>query len=194
MATECPRQLTFWKIGRQQVTTSPDGGRVVSDAGLIPLRNFEKQLGVLADLAQRLPDPRAPKFIIHSQEAILTQQIYQILAGYGVPDAILPTLERRKNEGEQTVPEVDVSKGIELLRKHGLDNLADQIESGRNVATEAVASAPDERQDATVDDTSVEDEDDEDLDEDEDEVEDEEDESEEEDDEDLEDEEEDDDE
>jgi hypothetical protein len=82
MATECPRQLTFWKIGRQQVTTSPDGGRVVSDAGLIPLRNFEKQLGVLADLAQRLPDPRAPKFIIHSQEAILTQQIYQILAGY----------------------------------------------------------------------------------------------------------------
>jgi Transposase DDE domain group 1 len=82
MATECPKQLTFWKIGRQQVTASPDGGRVVSDAGLIPLRNFEKQLGVLADLAQRLPDPRAPKFIIHSQEAILTQQIYQILAGY----------------------------------------------------------------------------------------------------------------
>jgi hypothetical protein len=82
MATDCPQQLTLWNIGRQQVTVSPDGGRVVSDAGLLPLRDFEKQLGLLADLAQRLPDPRAPKFIIHSQEAILTQQIYQILAGY----------------------------------------------------------------------------------------------------------------
>lgn len=49
MATGCPRQLTFWSIGRQQVTASPDGGRVVSDAGLLPLRNFEKQLGLIAD-------------------------------------------------------------------------------------------------------------------------------------------------
>jgi hypothetical protein len=82
MATGCPKQLTFWSIGRQQVTATPDGGRIVSDAGLIPLRNFEKQLGLLADLARRLPDPRSPKFIVHSQERILTQQIYQILAGY----------------------------------------------------------------------------------------------------------------
>ena len=82
MATGCPKQLTFWSIGRQQVTATPDGGHIVSDAGLIPLRNFEKQLGLLADLARRLPDPRSPKFIVHSQERILTQQIYQILAGY----------------------------------------------------------------------------------------------------------------
>jgi Transposase DDE domain group 1 len=82
MATDCPEQLAFWNIGKQQVMASPDGGRVVTDAGRLPLRHFEKQLGLLADLAQRLPDPRAPKFIVHAQEAILTQQIYQILAGY----------------------------------------------------------------------------------------------------------------
>jgi len=82
MSTDCPQQLTFWNLGKQQVSVRPDGGRVVTDAGLIPLRDFEKKLGLIADLARRLPDPRAPKFIVHSQEAILTQQIYQILAGY----------------------------------------------------------------------------------------------------------------
>jgi hypothetical protein len=39
-------------------------------------------LGVLRDLAERLPDPRAQRFVTHSREAILTQQVYQILAGY----------------------------------------------------------------------------------------------------------------
>ncbi|MGH7224478.1 MAG: IS1380 family transposase [Gemmataceae bacterium] len=82
MNTDRPQQLTFWKLGKQQVTATPNGGQVVSDAGLLLLRNFDKQLGFLHDLAARLPDPRAPQQIIHSQEAILTQQVYQILAGY----------------------------------------------------------------------------------------------------------------
>ena len=33
-------------------------------------------------VAQRLPDPRAQKFVTHTREAILTQEVYQILAGY----------------------------------------------------------------------------------------------------------------
>src|SRR6266849_8965519 len=82
MTTACSQQLTFWKIGKQVVTAAFDGGQIVSDAGLLALRDFEKQLGILADLAQRLPDPRSPKFIKHSVEALLTQQVYQILAGY----------------------------------------------------------------------------------------------------------------
>jgi hypothetical protein len=82
MTTGCPTQLNFWTIQRQQVTVSFDGGQIVTDAGLLPLRHFEKRLGLLADLAARLPDPRSPKFIHHSAEALLTQQVYQILAGY----------------------------------------------------------------------------------------------------------------
>ncbi len=82
MPADCPQQLTFWKLGKQQVTATPNGGQVVSDAGLLLLRNFDQQLGFLHDLTGRLPDPRAPQQIIHSQEAILTQQVYQILAGY----------------------------------------------------------------------------------------------------------------
>jgi Transposase DDE domain group 1 len=82
MTTARLDQFTLWTIGQQEITLSNDGGRIVSDAGLLTLRDFEKRLGVLHELAQRLPDPRSQKFITHSAEAILTQQVYQILAGY----------------------------------------------------------------------------------------------------------------
>ena len=82
MSTDCSQQLTFWDLGRQQVTVDFEGGRVVTDAGLLPLRLLDKELGVLSAIAARLPDPRAQKFVTHTREAILTQEVYQILAGY----------------------------------------------------------------------------------------------------------------
>ena len=82
MTTARLEQLTLWTIHQQEITLTNDGGRIVSDAGLLTLRDFEKRLGILAQLAQRLPDPRSQDFVTHSTEAILTQQVYQILAGY----------------------------------------------------------------------------------------------------------------
>jgi DDE family transposase len=82
MVSEREQHFTLWTIGSQQVQLAFDGGRIVSDAGLLAVRALAKPLRVIADLAERLPDPRAPKFIEHSAEAILTQEIYQILAGY----------------------------------------------------------------------------------------------------------------
>jgi len=82
MTAERDPHLTLWNIGSQQVRVAFDGGRIVSDAGLLAVRALEKPLRVVAELAERLPDPRSPKFIHHSAEALLTQQIYQLLAGY----------------------------------------------------------------------------------------------------------------
>jgi hypothetical protein len=82
MATGCREQLTLWDLGQQQVTVAFDGGSLVSDAGLLALRALDKELGVLSDLAGRWPDPRDQRFITHSSTAILTQQVYQILADY----------------------------------------------------------------------------------------------------------------
>ena len=82
MTAEREPHLTLWKLGSQQLHVAFDGGRVVSDAGLLAVRALEKPLRVIADLAERLPDPRSPKFIHHSVEALLTQQVYQLLAGY----------------------------------------------------------------------------------------------------------------
>lgn len=82
MATDCCEQLTLFPIGQQEITVRFDGGRVVSDAGLLSLRGFDKRLGIVAGLAERLLDPRAQKWITYSCEELLTQRVYQILAGY----------------------------------------------------------------------------------------------------------------
>lgn len=82
MATDCHTEFTFWKVGPQEVHVDFSGGRIVSDAGLLALRDFDKRLGFIAGLAQRWPDPRAQALVGHPTEALLTQQIYQILGGY----------------------------------------------------------------------------------------------------------------
>jgi hypothetical protein len=82
MVRDTAPYFTLWNVGSQQLRMAFDGGCLVSDAGLLGVRALEKPLRVIADLAQRLPDPRSPKFIEHSAEALLTQAVYQILAGY----------------------------------------------------------------------------------------------------------------
>jgi hypothetical protein len=74
--------LTLWHLGPQQLRIDFQGGRIVSDAGLLAVRALERPLRVIADLAPQLPDPRSPKFIRHSVEALLTQEVYALLAGY----------------------------------------------------------------------------------------------------------------
>jgi len=80
--TGCARQLELFEVGRQQVTIDFDGGQVVSDAGLLPVAQLDRELGILAEAARRLPDPRSPLLITHTAEQILRQQVFQILAGY----------------------------------------------------------------------------------------------------------------
>jgi hypothetical protein len=74
--------FTLWQTGRQRLEVTLDPGPLVSDAGLLAARALERSLGVRAELAARLPDPRAPQFVRHSAERLLAQQVYQILAGY----------------------------------------------------------------------------------------------------------------
>ena len=71
-----------WKVGSQPLVVDFQAGCLVEDAGLLAVRELDVSLGVLADLAARLPDPRSPKYIEHSLESLLVQQVYQILAGY----------------------------------------------------------------------------------------------------------------
>lgn len=58
-----------------------DGGQVVSDAGLLPNAQLDRKLGILAEAARRLPDPRWYLWVTHTPEQILRQQMFQMLAG-----------------------------------------------------------------------------------------------------------------
>ena len=68
-------------VNRQQVTVTFDGEQIVSDAGLLPIRQLDQQLGILAEAARRLPDPHSQLFVTHSAERIIIQQVDQILVG-----------------------------------------------------------------------------------------------------------------
>src|SRR5689334_4176082 len=82
MARDCGTEFTFWKVGSQEVHVDFSGGQIVSDAGLLALRDYDQRIGFLAGLAERWPDPRAQVYVRHSTEALLVQQVYQILGGY----------------------------------------------------------------------------------------------------------------
>lgn len=73
--------FTLSQVVSQPIDIVFDAGSIVADAGLLQVRALERSLGILDELADRLPDPRSPKFIHHSKRALLTQQVYQILAG-----------------------------------------------------------------------------------------------------------------
>lgn len=80
--TQCTLELELFEVGRQQVTVDFDGGQVVSDAGLLPIAQLDRKLGILAEAARRMPDPRSQEHVVHTAEEILRQQVFQILAGY----------------------------------------------------------------------------------------------------------------
>jgi hypothetical protein len=82
MCDQSPPHFTLWTLGRQQLEVTFDQGPIVADAGLLSVRALDRSLGILADLADRLPDPRDPLFVRHSTQRLLIQQVYQLLAGY----------------------------------------------------------------------------------------------------------------
>jgi len=70
------------RLGHREIRLTFDGERIVSDTVLLAVRAIDQHFRVLADVAARLPDPRSPRSTHHSAEALLTQAVYQILAGY----------------------------------------------------------------------------------------------------------------
>jgi hypothetical protein len=82
MCDQQQTHFTLWTLGRQPLEVTFDQGPLVADAGLLSIRALDRALGILADLAARLPDPRDPLFVRHSTQRLLIQHVYQLLAGY----------------------------------------------------------------------------------------------------------------
>lgn len=55
---------------------------LTSDAGLLPLRQFDERVGLTRQFAQALHDPRDPDLIEHSFADMARMRIFGILAGY----------------------------------------------------------------------------------------------------------------
>jgi len=70
-----------------KIKLSNDGGSLSSDTGGFIFREFDEKIGFSKTLAQhlKLKDTRA--YFIHSNENLLRQKLYQMIAGYSEDDA-----------------------------------------------------------------------------------------------------------
>ena len=81
--TECIQaQFRFSFHRKRPILAQFDGGRITSDAGLLPLREFDQRHGLTRRWAATLRDVRLPERQQHSLYALFTQRTYQIVAGY----------------------------------------------------------------------------------------------------------------
>jgi hypothetical protein len=119
--------LHLASVGTKAVALDFDGGRLSSDAGVVLLKDIDKQLGLTRHLAAVLSDPRDPRRIHFTVEDLIKQRVLQIAAGYedandsntlrddpifkllldrlpetGAPLASQPTLSRLENRVSRT--------------------------------------------------------------------------------------------
>ena len=72
-------------IAGKVVRVAFDGGRLTSDAGVLPLADIERRLGMAERLARCLTDPRSPERVRHTLADMIRFRVLLIAAGY--PDA-----------------------------------------------------------------------------------------------------------
>lgn len=72
--------LDFFK--GKPVVVQPVESYLTSDAGLLPIRQFDQQIGLTEQFAAALHDPRCPSKSEHTFEEMVRMRIYGILADY----------------------------------------------------------------------------------------------------------------
>jgi hypothetical protein len=75
-------QLSLDFFGGKPVVVAPQRTQMTSDAGLLPIRQLDEELGLTTGFAAALRDPRVPEAITHSFAEMVRMRVYGILAGY----------------------------------------------------------------------------------------------------------------
>lgn len=72
----------FSKVGRRAVEAAFDGGDIVSDGGVLLLREVDRRLGLTRRAAAAMGDERRAKSITHGMRELLAQRIYGLCCGW----------------------------------------------------------------------------------------------------------------
>jgi hypothetical protein len=75
-------QHTFDFFAAPPIVIEPAAEQLSSDAGLLPLRQFDERLGLTQQFAAALDDPRCPALVEHALLEMTRSRIYGILAAY----------------------------------------------------------------------------------------------------------------
>ena len=74
-----PQVLDFFGTS---LVIEPSPGQLSSDAGLLPIRQFDQRIGLTRAFAEALDDPRDPDLTEHTFVEMVRSRVYGILAGY----------------------------------------------------------------------------------------------------------------
>src|SRR5215211_4142539 len=81
--TECKRPLLHLATTQPRPPLADfSRGAITSDAGVLLLREADRQLGLTAALDAAIPDPRNPDLITHPQRTLLAQRLFALACGY----------------------------------------------------------------------------------------------------------------
>ncbi len=75
-------QATFDFWGELPIIVEPSKAQLSSDGGLLPLRQFDEQIGLTRQFAQALDDRRDPALTEHTFLEMVRSRIFGVLAGY----------------------------------------------------------------------------------------------------------------
>ena len=75
-------QVCFDFLGAKPVVVEPSACQVSSDAGLLPFRQLDEQLGLTRQFAEVLTDRRRGGYVGHTFLEMTRARIYGILADY----------------------------------------------------------------------------------------------------------------
>ena len=82
MVSQTAFQLTLDFLTSKPVVVVPSTDQVSSDAGLLPFRQLDEQLGLTRQVAEALTDRRHAGYVNHSFLEMTRMRVYGILADY----------------------------------------------------------------------------------------------------------------
>jgi hypothetical protein len=103
---------------KKAIVIAPQEAQLTSDAGLLPIRQFDEQIGLTAQFAAALHDPRSEEKTTHSFAEMARVRIYGILADYADQndhdvlryDPVFKILAGRSPAGEELASQPTLSR------------------------------------------------------------------------------------
>ena len=83
MSTDCKQfSFEFQALGRRNVVTDFNGGRLSTDGGVLLLREIEQRFGLIDRFDDCFTDHRDPDLVEHSARDLIAQRVYALALGY----------------------------------------------------------------------------------------------------------------
>lgn len=135
MSIQSAWQLSFDFLRSKPVVVEPQRAALSSDAGLLPIRQLDEQLGFTRQFAEALDDLRDPDQIDHTTAEMTRMRVYGILADYADQndhdvlrkDPVFKLLAGRSPDGDDLASQPTLSRFENMINIPSLWRLRDVL-------------------------------------------------------------------